>query len=360
MKREQLISIVFLIVLCYVAWQIFSIFSVFASAIMGAAVLAFLFYPVQKYLEKSFGSQTLAALLLTVLIFAIVLPPFLLLVFGLSQQIIDLSQAAGKFVQEGGVEKLIHDIQNHPWFKTAQNSSTDWALIQKNLTDWILGGAKNLGALTASKLGTLTKNLFFIALNVFFMTILVFVFLRDGNKIYSFIYQSAPFEEKTKRTIFSEITGTFEAVIRGQVMTALAQSLVAGILYAALGIRAFLFFGVLTFIMSLIPVGAAVVWVPLAAWLFFTGAKVKALILLVLGVLVISLLDNLIRPIVIGERTKLPYFVLFFGIAGGIAVYGFSGVFIAPVVLTLFFALVKIYREEYLNAGRTHYPHSKH
>ncbi len=358
MKREQFISAVFLVVLVYVAWQIFSIFSVFSSAILGAAVLAFLFYPIQKRLEKGLRSNTLTAVLMTALIFFVVFPPMLLLIFSLSTQIIDLSQAALKFVQEGGVEKLIHDIQNHPWFQSMQHQTTDWELLQKNLSGWILGAAKNLGNATAGKLGVLTKNLFFIGLNVFFMFILVFIFLKDGNKIYAFIYQSAPFEEKTKRTIFDEITGTFEAVIRGQVLAALAQALVATVLYASLGIHAFLFFGVLTFIMALVPVGAAAVWLPLVVWFFMTGKISQGWIMLIAGI-GISFIDNFIKPLIIGERTKLPYFVLFFGIAGGIVVYGFSGVFIAPVVLALFFALVKIYREEYLHAHSTHYPHSK-
>lgn len=143
--------------------------------------------------------------------------------------------------------------------------------------------------------------------------------------------------------------GTFEAVIRGQILTSLAQSFAAGVLFAAVGIRAFLFFAVLTFIMSLLPVGAASIWLPIALWLFLGGLKIKAAIVVGVGI-GISPLDNWIKPAVIGERTRLPYFLLFFGMFGGLAVYGFIGIFIAPVVLSLFFALIKIYQEEYLTS----------
>ncbi|HCM41985.1 MAG TPA: AI-2E family transporter [Candidatus Omnitrophota bacterium] len=351
MKREQLISVVFLLVLVYVAWQIFSIFSVFTNAILGAAILAFLFYPIQRQFLKWFPRQNvLLSALLTALIFLIVIPPFVVLIFSLSSQIIELTQSAYQFVQKGGVEKLILEIQNQSWYQSLDSKIVDWTPIKDTAADWILSSARKLGNITALEVGALTKNIFAITLNVFFMSVLVFVFLKDGPQIYDFLYQIAPFEEKTKKTISDQIKGTFEAVIRGQILTSFAQAIVAGGLFSAVGIRAYLFFGVLTFILSMIPVGgAALVWAPLAAWLFFTGFKIQAIILAVGGVTIISLLDNVIKPAVIGEKTKLPYFLLFFGILGGLAVYGFVGVFIAPVVLSLFFALVKIYREEYLH-----------
>ncbi len=354
MKREQFISAVFLFVLIYVAWQIFSIFSVFMNAVLGAAILAFLFYPIQRYFLNWFPKQSaLGAFLLTILIFLIVIPPFLMLIFSLSSQIIDLTQSAYHFVQRGGVEKIALDIQTHDWFKSIDSKIEDWAPIKKGASDWILNTAKKLGNITALEVGALTKNVFVIALNIFFMSVLVFIFLKDGAQIYQFLYQIAPFEEKTKHTIFDQVKGTFEAVIRGQILTSLAQSFVAGILFSAVGIRAFLFFAVLTFILSMIPVGgAALVWIPLSIWLFMIGKKIQAIILVIGGVAIISILDNIIKPAVIGERTKLPYFLLFFGIIGGLTVYGFAGLFIAPVVLSLFFALIKIYREEYLHPSK--------
>ena len=352
MKRDQFISAVFLLVLVYVAWQIFSIFSVFTNAILGAAILAFLFYPIQRQFLKWFPKQAaLGAILLSALIFLIVIPPFVLLLSSLSSQIIDLTQSAYHFVQDGGVEKFAQQIQAHPWFHDIDSKVTDWTPIKKGAADWILVTAKKLGNITAIEVGALTKNLFAIILNLFFLGVLVFIFLKDGAQIYKFLYQIAPFEEKTKHTIFDQVKGTFEAVIRGQILTSFAQSLVSGILFSAVGIRAFLFFAVLTFILSMIPIGgAALVWAPLAIWLYMTGKKIQAIILIIGGIAIISTLDNIIKPAVIGERTKLPYFLLFFGIIGGLAVYGFVGIFIAPVVLSLFFALIKIYQEEYLTS----------
>ena len=94
--------------------------------------------------------------------------------------------------------------------------------------------------------------------------------------------------------------------------------------------------------------GAASVWVPLTIFLFLNHLYIQAAVLLALGLILISLLDNIIKPAIIGERTKLPYFLLFFGIMGGMKLYGLMGIFLAPVILSIFFAFIKIYREKYI------------
>ena len=120
-------------------------------------------------------------------------------------------------------------------------------------------------------------------------------------------------------------------------------------MFAILGVPIPLFFTFLLFMTSLIPVlGAASVWFPIAVYLLIMHFYTKAIILFVVGFFVISLLDNIMKPAIIGERTKLPYFLLFFGIMGGMKFYGLMGIFLAPVVLSIFFALIEIYREKYV------------
>jgi predicted PurR-regulated permease PerM len=135
-------------------------------------------------------------------------------------------------------------------------------------------------------------------------------------------------------------------VIRGQLLTAITQAIVAGIIFWMTGIPVPILFAVVLFFTTLIPVlGAATVWVPLVLYLLSIQQHARAAVLFIFGLLVISLLDNVIKPAVIGEKTRLPYFLLFFGILGGLKIYGFMGIFLAPVVLSLFFALIRIYQE---------------
>ena len=181
------------------------------------------------------------------------------------------------------------------------------------------------------------------------MSFLTFVFFKHGERIYNFIFEIAPFEKETKKALFKQIHETFVAVIRGQLLTSVTQAAVAGIMFTALGVPIPLFFTFLIFLTSLIPIlGAASVWFPIAVYLLVMQLYGKAIILFVAGFFGISLLDNIMKPAIIGERTKLPYFLLFFGIMGGMKFYGLMGIFLAPVVLSIFFALIKIYREKYV------------
>lgn len=346
MKRDQFVSLFFVVLLVFVVYQILLILSPFLQSIFWAAILAFGFYPVYLGLKKNVPNETAAALGMTILIFLIVIPPVILLFMNVSSQAIQLYQTASDYVRQGRLEKLIEDIRAWSAQHNFDQTITYWEPLKQHVTDVLLSSAKFAGNYAASQAGTITKNIFLTVLNIGLITFLTFIFLKDGHKIYEFIYQIAPIEEKNKKQIARRINETLGAVIRGQLVTALVQAIVAGIVFWALGIPAPLFFGILTFIMAMVPVvGASTVWFPLVIYLITIDAKVKAAVLFLFGALVISLIDNILKPALIGEKTKLPYVLLFFGILGGIKLYGLMGIFVAPVMLSLFFVLVKIYRE---------------
>lgn len=350
MTRDQLISLFFIALLVFVVYEIFLIFSPFIQAIFWSAILAFAFYPLYQRLRRSLKPhETLAALLMTALIFLLVVPPVVILIVSLADQTINFYQAAVDFVRRGEIERLIDEIRSFAIVQRIESRLFQWEPLKENATSWIISSTREIGNFAAAQAATLTKNILLNSLNVLFMVFLLFVFLKDGKKIYQFIYQIAPLEEKTKRSIFRQINETFEAVIRGQILTSLVQATVAGTIFWILGLPLPLLFAALTFLTTLIPVaGASIVWVPFVIHLAATHQYLKAGILFILGLFVISVIDNIMKPALIGERTKLPYFLLFFGILGGIRLFGLIGIFIAPLILSLFFALTKIYQEKYL------------
>jgi len=350
MKREQFISFFFIGILAFIIYEVFQIFAPFFTATFWAAILAFAFYPVYAKLRKVFpGRNSLIALLMTMVVFFVVIPPLIMILINMTTQIIEFSQWAYGYVRDGKLEQLIEQIRGLPWFQKAQAHIFASQTVKESMSSWLLEGAKKLGSLAAAQAGTFTKNIFFVLLNVFFMSFLTFIFFKRGEKIYNFIYEIAPFEKETKKALFKQIHETFVAVIRGQLLTSVAQASVAGIAFTALGVPIPLFFTFLIFLTSLIPIlGAASVWFPIAVYLLAMHLYVKAVILFVIGFFGISMLDNIMKPAIIGERTKLPYFLLFFGIMGGMKLYGLMGIFLAPVVLSLFFALIKIYRGKYV------------
>ncbi|MBN1687705.1 MAG: AI-2E family transporter [Candidatus Omnitrophica bacterium] len=351
MTRDQLISIFFIGLLIFVVWEIFRIFAPFFEPLFWAAILSFAFYPVYERIRKSLRNHdSTAALIVTALVFLCVVPPLAFLVANITAQAIDLYQAVSDYIRSGRLEKTIDYVRSLSLIQRIEANLFQWEPLKENMTAWFLNSSKAIANFAVSQVGTITKNIFFVILNILIITFLVFVFLKDGAKIYQFIYDIAPLEKATKKSIFHQINETFSAVIRGQLTTSLIQAATAGVLFWLCGIPAPIFFAAATFITTLIPViGAAGIWVPLAIYLLVIQSYVKGIILTVFGVLVISLIDNIVKPALIGEKTKLPYFLLFFGILGGMKLYGFTGIFLAPVVLSLFFALIKIYQEKYAN-----------
>lgn len=350
MKREQFISFFFIAVLIFIVYEVIRIFSPFFTAIFWAAILTFAFYPLYARLRNALPKRSnLTAFLMTLIVFLVVVPPFALILTNMATQAVELSQGAYNFVREGRLEQLVDKVRTIPALQKLESHLFQWEPVKNGIANWLLNVTKNIGTMAASKMGLLTKNAFFILLNLFFMTFLTFIFFKHGEKIYNFFYEIAPFEKETKEDLFQQINETFTAVIRGQLLTSLVQSIAAGIIFGSLSIPLPIFFAFLIFITSMVPVlGAASIWFPLVIYLLVGKLYIKALILFLLGFFLISLLDNLVKPAIIGQKTKLPYFLLFFGIMGGMKLYGLMGIFLAPVVLSLFFALIKIYRTRYL------------
>ena len=350
MTREQFISFFFIALLSVVVYQVCLIFQPFLRAIFWSGILAFGFYPLYERLREALKPrQTLAAILMTAGIFLVVIPPVIFLMINLIHQAIELYQSASSFVRQGELEKLIDQIRSLAAVRKIENGLFQWEPVKETVSSWLLTTTRWIGNLAAIQARVITKNIFFLVLNAMLMTFLWFVFLKDGEIIYRSIYDIAPLEAKSKKAIFNQLNETFAAVIRGQLLTSLVQATLAGFIFGVLGLPAPILFSVVTFLVTMIPViGAFSVWLPFVIYLITLHLYGKAVILFLFGTFVISLVDNLLKPALIGEKTKLPYFLLFFGILGGLKVYGLMGIFVAPVILSLFFALTKIYQEKYL------------
>ena len=345
MKRDQFVSIFFIALLVFVVYQVVLIFSPFFKAIFWSAILSFAFYPLYKKLQYRISSEVPAAIIMTVLIFFIVIPPLVLLFVNLTTQTIELYQAVLDYIRAGGLERLIDQVRSIGLIRNIEAQILEKEFLKENTTVWLLNSSRNIGNFAAAQAGTITKNLLFVFLNMMLTIFVIFFFLKDGQRIYDFIYQVVPISEKHKKLVFERINETFSAVIRGQLLTSFTQAFVAGIAFWFLGLPVPIFFAAITFIGAMIPiVGASAVWFPLVIYLVTLNQTTKALVLFLFGVLVISLIDNIMKPALIGEKTKLPYLMLFFGILGGLKIYGLMGVFLAPVVMSLFFALVGIYK----------------
>ena len=170
--------------------------------------------------------------------------------------------------------------------------------------------------------------------------------IRDH--FYQTVYAAIPLDPEHKAKIFERMKGTISAVMQGTLLTALAQGTTAGLTYWALGVRFSIFLGVVSAVLSLLPFGGtALVWIPVAIYLFFTGSIVKGCIMIGVGIGLVGLMDNVLQPFLIGNKAQLPMLFLFFASLGGLASFGLLGLFLGPIILAVLLETFRIYQDEF-------------
>jgi len=352
MKREQIVTVFFFALLVFILYQFFLILSPFLTAMFWAGIIAFAAHPIYDRIGRFRRvSPNVSALLTTAMILLVVLPTFFVVFVTLAGQAIECYDQAKAWIDGGGLERVLDQAREYESFRSFEEKirATD---SFSEPEQWDVGKAlgilRGIAGFVAVRIGNLTGNLVIFLVNLLLMVVLTFFFLRDGPKIWDFLYRITPMDTAAKDLVFGRVRDTFSAVIRGQFITSVVQGILAWIVYLALGIPLALLFGFLTALSSLVPVtGAALVWLPMTVVLVATGHYVKAGILFAAGAVGISLVDNILKPILIGEKTRIPLLLLFLGILGGLKVYGLTGIFLAPLLLSLFFVMIQLYREKY-------------
>ena len=185
----------------------------------------------------------------------------------------------------------------------------------------------------------------------FLMLYLLFFVLRDGHVIMQHLHRAIPLQYDQERQLFSKFAEVSRATIKGTLAVALVQGFLGGLIFAILGIQGAVFWGVVMVILSILPaVGAGLVWGPVAIYQLVTGDWVTGLVLLAYGVLVIGLVDNLLRPILVGRDTKMPDYLILFSTLGGLTLVGITGFVLGPVIAALFLVVWRMYQEEHATA----------
>lgn len=318
----------------------------FFSAVFWGAILALMFQPVQRWLQVRFGNKpNLAALTTLAFILLLVILPLALVAGTLIQEVASIYQriqhnqlnVAGYFQQAlnylpGSVQRML-----------AQFGLTDFSDLQAKLT----AGAAQISQFIAAQALSVGQNTFQFVVSFGVMLYLVFFLLRDGRHIGRLIRHALPFDESHKTHLLQKFTTVVRATVKGNIVVALVQGGLGGIIFLVLGIEGALLWGVLMSFLSLLPaIGAALVWGPAAILLFMTGHEWKATILLLFCVFVIGLADNLLRPLLVGKDTKLPDWVVLISTLGGMALFGINGFVIGPLIAALFMASWTLFAQQ--------------
>ncbi len=351
MTRHQLFAVCFFAVLLVLLYQIAVIFSPFLLPVLWAAILAHITFPLHTRLTTLLkGRATASAWLLTLGIMALVVVPVVFLTLLLIQEAGIAYDAISAWVQSGGVRRLPAQLAHLPLGGRMQDFISRHMTSSRDLETFLLQSSKALSGFVLDQVAGLAKNAFLLAANFLVMIVTLFFFFRDGRRLLDGLYQIIPLEDSHKAKIFSRLDQTITAVVKGIVITAIVQGLLAGIAYGVLDVPVPVFLLALTIILAPLPFGGtALVWGPVALYLLWMGPVWKGLAMLAWGAGVVTTVDNVLRPLLIGQGSKLPTLFLFFSILGGLAAYGMIGLFLGPILLAILLTAIQIYREEYLS-----------
>lgn len=214
--------------------------------------------------------------------------------------------------------------------------------LQRKLVDAL---GRSSQALT-SRVFVIGQNTLEFVVNFFVMLYLLFFLLRDGKVLSARAARVLPLRPEDTRRLLDQFATVVRATVKGNVLVALVQGALGWLAFFVLGISGALLWGAVMALLSLLPaVGAAMVWGPVAIYLLTTGSIWAALGLLAWGVLVIGLVDNVLRPILVGKETRMPDYLVLVATLGGLAVFGLNGFVLGPVIAALFIATWEIFAE---------------
>lgn len=356
MNREQLFRFFLIGVLLFLLYQILRILSPFYTGILGAIVLTLIFFPWHRMVLHRVGPKhknTAAVLSTTLVVLAITVPLTVCFCLFLRElpQITPALERLGDGLERWRQGGAFFEVS---WLKSLELQIKDSLNIpQFNFQKVILSIGNDLLGMVAAVGRRLTRNIFLFVVNFLVMVFTLFFLFRDGQGLFRKGKDLMPMEDKHKDEIANQLYITVTAVVRGLFVVAVAQGTLAGIGFALAGVPSPVFLGFLTMVMALIPlVGSTIVWLPVTLYYLTQGMMVKGIFLLIWGMFVVGLVDNFLRSILIGSKARLPIFFLFFGLLGGVRVYGPMGLFLGPLVLALLIAFIAVYREEYSPFGR--------
>lgn len=328
----------FILLLVLVTIAFFWILLPFYGAVFWAMVLAVVFAPLQERLLRRTGGRVNLTALLTLIICLLVA---ILPVIFITSAVVAEGTALYQKLESGELDTGAYVTSFIQMLPPPMQEQLDRVGMNnlEGLREQISNGAMAGSQYLATKVFAIGQGTFEFFIGFFVMLYLLFFLLRDGKDLVHRIRTAIPLADTTKRRLQIKFTRVVRATVKGNVVVAAVQGALGGFIFWALGIYSPLLWGVLMAFLSLLPAaGAGIIWAPVAIYLMLSGSLVQGIILTAFGVLVIGLVDNILRPILVGKDTRMPDYLILISTLGGLALLGLNGFVIGPLVAALFVA----------------------
>jgi predicted PurR-regulated permease PerM len=332
--KERFQQLLFYALVLLMGYLAFLVLSPFLASLGWAVVFAMMFHGVHMELAPRFGPNR-AALLTTLMAAILIVAPGVTLVSVFARevpQVVDYVQRVNVAAPEQ-IDRLWEVVRR----RSPMELPADWTLLLRQ-------GVQRALAFLAPRAGAVVADVFATLGSLFVMLFSLFFLLRDGDALGRQVRELLPLPERERDRLMTETRDLVIASVGAALLVAATQGAIGGIAFWLLGIAAPVIWGVVMAMCALIPVvGAALVWVPTALWLLFSGDIVRGVILVLVGVLGISMADNILRPLLLSGRTSASGLIVFLGLLGGVSAFGFIGLVLGPIVLVTAGSLLRVF-----------------
>ncbi len=334
-SQKRLATLLFYVLVGFLGYLVYQVFVPFIAALAWAVVFAVVAYPVYRRLARRWGDTT-AAFVSTIGVTLVIIVPMVFVVIAFVHQGVDAVQAMQKGLANGRFVKLDElwaRLQN--WFPDLGSDDLPTTLRH-------YGGVA--AGYIVTKLGTIVEHTALFFFHVCVTIFALFYLFRDGEPMVRRLKELLPFEFTHREHMLKQAHQLIFASVTSSVFAAVAHGGLGALAFWATGLKAPLFWGVMMGFFSFLPaVGSAIIWVPLSISLIVGGHMGRGIVLLVLCILIVSGVDYLLRPLLIGEDTQLGGLLVFIGVVGGITAFGLLGVVLGPIVVALAVSLLDLY-----------------
>jgi predicted PurR-regulated permease PerM len=348
MKKEYISLILTFLFASFFFYLFYLVLSPFLEPILWAIFIAIVSYPAYVKLQRSLKqSGILSAMLMTVLVVFILVLPLSFLIFSLAHEVVEGYQSVEEMIKTGRLQSFMNQVMESPlikWPLTKLRMSGD--VSQLDIEGFLLKNLKQISSFLFNHFSRILKGLSGFLIGFLLTLLSLYYFFKDGHRLFETLKEILPVPPTERDLFVSRFRQMVSATIYGGLLVAVVQGTLGGLAFWILGLPSPVLWGTAMGFLSLIPIGGtALIWVPTSVILLMQGAFGKGIILLAIGIFVISMMDNFLRPLLVGARTKIHPLLLFFSVLGGIQAFGMIGLVAGPLIVTLCITLIEIYTQ---------------
>jgi len=346
MKKEYISLIVALSLIVFCFYLFYRILNSFLEPILWAIFLALVLFPAYKKFQHLLRKKGFVpATLMTLLVMIVIALPFSLLLLSLANEAVGVYHSVENLINTGQLQAYLEKIKEIPILRTIlPKIDQTLGLSQMDPLALLLRNLRQISTVLLNQSSAILKGLSSFFFSFLLALLSLYYLFKDGEHLYAKLKNLLPIPTRERDLLLNRFQEMVSATIYGGLLIALVQGLIGGLSFWLLGISSPVLWGTAMALFSFIPLGGtALIWGPATVILLLVGEITRGIILLGIGVFVISSVDNFLRPLLVGARTKIHPLLLFFAVIGGIQAFGMIGIIAGPLIVTLCVTLVEIY-----------------